>query len=51
MKGGDNGRNFFKLLGEEATAQWPMLLSNFNLTLILSHGKIDIFTHEEIDHG
>jgi hypothetical protein len=35
MKGGDNGRIFFKLLGEEATAQWPMLLSNFNLTLIL----------------
>jgi hypothetical protein len=27
------GRNFFNW--EEATAQWPMLLSNFNLSLIL----------------
>jgi len=35
VKGGDNGRIFFKLPLEEATAQWPMLLSNFNLTLIL----------------
>ncbi len=50
MEGGDGGRNFFNY-PEEATAQWPMLLSNLNLTLILLHGKIDIFTHEEIDHG
>jgi len=28
-----------------------MLLSDFNLTLTLLQGKIDIFTHEEIDHG
>jgi len=42
---------FSKFPREEATAQWPMLLSNFNLALILLHGKIDIFTHEEIDHG
>jgi hypothetical protein len=41
----------FSITREVSTAHGPVLLSNFNLTLILLHGKIDIFTHEEIDHG
>ncbi len=47
MEGGDEGPIF----SITPSVQWPRLLPNLNLTLILLHRKIDILMHEEIDHG